>query len=228
MGITRMEARGVHLMRETSPGGVKVILDALDAAFSVGEIHFVVGPTGAGKTCFLHLLGGLMRPTQGEIIADGSAVSRWTAAHRDSWRKRVGILFQGADLVEDLSVFENVLLPLVPRPGSFSTKAVRVRHVLAELGVLSGANQVAQDLSGGERQRVALARAIVSDPDLLLLDEPSAHQDDDNVGLILAVMNRARAKGSIVIVASHDPRILQSGVASSTCLLASGRILSSC
>jgi len=220
MGILTLQARGVGFVR----AGGKTILDTIDLAADAGAITALAGPTGAGKSTLLHLLGGLLRPTTGEILADDNAISRWTAAHRDRWRRRVGLLFQHAELIGDLSAAENVLLPLVPRPGNLATKEAAVRHALEELEVATFADQAARDLSGGERQRVALARALVGRPEVLLLDEPTAHQDDARSARILEVVGAARDQGAIVVVASHDPRVLEAGLADQVRQLEGGRL----
>ncbi len=220
MGILTLRARSVGFVR----GGDKTILDAIDLTADAGAVTALAGPTGSGKSTLLHLLGGLLRPTTGEVLADDDAISRWTAAHRDRWRRRVGLLFQHAELIGDLSAAENVLLPLVPRPGDLATKGEAVRRALEDLEVAAFADQAARDLSGGERQRVALARALVGEPEILLLDEPTAHQDDAHSARILEIVGAARDRGAIVVVASHDPRVLGAGLADQVGRLEDGRL----
>ena len=130
-----------------------------------------------------------------------------------------------AELIEDLSAGENVLMPLVPRPGSLAAKRDAVRRVLASLDDTALADQPISELSGGERQRVALARALVTEPTILLLDEPTAHQDDDRVDEILGVITATTARPTCVVVASHDPRVVESGCADTVHCLAAGRLV---
>ncbi len=224
MTLTRMDVRSVSLVRTNRGGATATLLDAVDVSFRAGAVSLLVGPTGAGKTTLLHLLGGLIRPTTGEILADDDPVSRWTAAHRDRWRRQTGLLFQRAELIDDLSAGENVLAPLIPRPGTLATKIDASRRTLASLDAAHLERQPVRNLSGGERQRVALARALVADPALLLLDEPTAHQDDTRCELILDVVTAADRRGAIVVVASHDARIVSSEVADAVYALDGGRL----
>ena len=225
MAGPRLEARNISFFRRRTGHGDAPILDAVDLAVSAGEIVALTGPTGAGKSSLLYLLGGLLRPDVGEVLADGEPISRWTAAHRDRWRRRVGFLFQHAELLADLSTADNVLLPLIPRPGSLADKVASVHRILGELEATPYAEQAVRELSGGERQRVALARALVTEPEFLLLDEPTAHQDDHRAAQILQVVHGARDRGAVVVLASHDPRVLRAGLADRVQELAAGRLV---
>ncbi len=222
MALTKLEIRNLSLHRDPQLDHAELTISSL--TFVSGQHSMLTGPTGSGKTTLLHLLGGLLRPTSGEILADGDAVSRWTAAHRDRWRRRVGILFQHGELLDELNAGENVLAPLVPRQGSLGEKQEAVHRALESVGALHLLDRNARQLSGGERQRVALARAIVDTPDLLLLDEPTSHQDDDRTLLILKVCTDARARGAIVITASHDPRLSKADTIDATHELVGGRV----
>jgi putative ABC transport system ATP-binding protein len=225
-GVSVWRARGGPAVRRGADGGAtEAILQRIDLSCRAGSVTLLTGPTGAGKSTLLYLLGGLLRPSEGRILADGEAISRWTAAHRDRWRRRVGILFQSAYLVDDLSVGENLLLPLVPRPGRLREKVAVVQEWLERLGLSELASQPASELSGGERQRAGLARALVTEPGILLLDEPTAHQDAAQVARVLAEVAGARERGALVVVASHDPRLLESGVADRVRRLERGRLL---
>ncbi len=224
MSLSRLEMVGVGLAKQRAGAQPRTILAGINLTFTAGAVTALAGPTGAGKSSLLHLLGGLLRPTEGEILADGESISRFTAAHRDRWRRNVGILFQGAELLLDLSGGENILLPLIPRPGSIRAKAEAVDRILATLDAQRLVDQPARELSGGERQRVALARALVTEPPLLLLDEPSAHQDDGRVFSILEFIGATKDRGAMVVIASHDPRVLESGIADSVHVLEEGRL----
>jgi len=202
MTLARLETRGLEHAR----GGDGLRLRLPDTVFAAGTLTLLTGATGTGKTTLLHLLAGLLRPTTGEILADGEAVSRWTAAHRDRWRRDVGLLLQHAPLLEDRRADENVLAPLVPRPGPTADKLTAAAAALAAVGSQDLAARPVRELSGGERQRVALARALAPRPAVLLLDEPTAHQDDGRIPGILAAAHAARDRGAVVVVASHDPR----------------------
>jgi putative ABC transport system ATP-binding protein len=183
------------------------VLAGINAAFLPGRISLVTGRTGAGKSTLLHTLGGLMRPDAGEVLDGDRPISRWIAAHRDLWRRKVGMVLQHPCLVADLSVLENVLLPLIPQDLSFSGARRRAASALEALQLSHHAGSTPDRLSGGERQRVAIARALVVEPAILLADEPTAHQDDDALSLIWNRLTASAGKGAVVVVAGHDPRV---------------------
>jgi len=183
------------------------LLRDIDAVFSGGRIVLISGQSGAGKSTLLHLLAGLLRPTSGEILADGQPVSRWLTAHRDRWRRRVGIVFQQDHLVNDLTVLENVMLPLIPRSGSPRYWRESSQNILARLNAGGLVRQSVSTLSGGQRQRVATARALVDAPDYILADEPTAHQDLDNAQRLGHLLQQATERGAVVVVAAHDRHV---------------------
>jgi ABC-type lipoprotein export system ATPase subunit len=183
------------------------LLRNIDAVFSGGRVVLISGRSGAGKSTLLHLLAGLLRPTSGEILADGQPVSRWLTAHRDRWRRRVGIVFQQDHLISDLTVLENVMLPLIPRSGSPRHWRDSSRKMLARLNAGPLAQQSVNALSGGQRQRVATARALVDAPDYILADEPTAHQDLENAQRLGRLLRQAADRGAVVVVAAHDRHV---------------------
>jgi ABC-type lipoprotein export system ATPase subunit len=221
-----LSCHALQRFRRGVDGTERPVIDGVDADFPAGEISLIVGPTGAGKSTLLHLLAGLLRPTAGEVRADGEPVSRWVTAHRDRWRRRVGVLFQTPSLVPDLTVLENVMLPLIPRGRSLSDIRRRAGGCLERAGMSHLAGQPAAILSGGEGQRAALARALAVDPRFLIADEPTAHQDDEGAAIVMAALRAERDRGAAVVVAGHDHRLLAAGVADRRYRLASGRLAS--
>jgi len=183
------------------------VLDGIEADFPRGRACLITGPTGAGKSTLLHVLGGLLGPTSGEVWADGQPISRWSAPHRERWRRRVGIVFQHLHLLNDIALLENILLPCVPRPEAWPAALGDARRLLERLGLGALENVTPARLSGGERQRAALARALIGQPRFLLLDEPSAFQDDGRIQGVLDLLGEATARGGCVVVCSHDPRL---------------------
>lgn len=183
------------------------LLRNIDAVFAGGRVVLVSGKSGAGKSTLLHLLAGLLQPTSGEILADEQPVSRWLTAHRDRWRRRVGIVFQQDHLVSELTVLENVMLPLIPRSGSPRHWRKSSQTILALLNAGALARQSVSTLSGGQRQRVATARALVDAPDYILADEPTAHQDLDNAQRLGRLLRQAADRGAVVVVAAHDRHV---------------------
>ncbi len=187
-----------------------LILASVEAHFSPGTVSLVTGNTGSGKSTLLHLLAGLLRPTAGEVRADSQPVSRWPSRHRDPWRQQVGIVFQHLALIPDLTVAENLLLPLIPRQFAWSRMQADIHRQLADADLSDLAKTPASHLSGGQRQRVAVARALVAHPRFLLADEPTAFQDDDHAARIGALLGTAAREGTVVVVCSHDPRLRSS------------------
>jgi len=209
-GDTGLGCRGVGLVRRTA-AGERPVLREIEVHFRAGECSLVAGPTGSGKSTLLQLLGTLLRPSSGDVIADGQAVSRWTAGHRDRWRRQLGLIFQRPELWPELTALENVLLPEVPGDTPLAQLQQPARDRLTAVGAGDLALRPAGELSLGERQRVAVARALIRQPRFVLADEPTAHQDDDGTALILAALAQAAAGGAVVVLASHDPRVTGSG-----------------
>mgnify|MGYP001813494664 FL=1 len=183
------------------------LLDAVEAVFSPGAVCLITGETGAGKSTLLHLLAGLLRPTAGEIWADGQPVSRWPARHRDPWRRQVGIVFQHLGLMTDLSVAENLLPPLISRNWAWSQMQLEIHRRLIEAGLNQLADEPAHKLSGGQRQRLAIARALAGGPRYVFADEPTAYQDDHHAAQVVAQLSTVAHEGAVVVVCSHDPRL---------------------
>jgi ABC-type lipoprotein export system ATPase subunit len=219
-----LECHRLTFTRQSPDGREKRVLNDLNATFFAGQLALIAGETGAGKSTLLHALAGLLRPTQGEVLADGEPVSRWVSAHRDLWRRKVGIVFQSDRLIGDLSAMENVFLPLVPRgyrPGECRRLAIKALRRLQADGF---ATEAVHKLSGGERQRVAIARALVSQPSYLLVDEPTAHQDGNSAAAIADTLLAVAAAGATVVVTAHDARILTSGITRHRYQLECGRL----
>lgn len=200
------------------------VLTSVSATFSIGSISLITGETGAGKSTLLHLLAGLLRPTAGEVWADGQPVSRWPASHRDPWRRQVGIVFQHLALIPDLSVAENLLLPLLPRNMAWSRMQSDIRRQLVDADLLDLSRMAARQLSGGQRQRLAVARALVGSPRFILADEPTAFQDDSHADRMIVQLQRVADEGAVVVVCSQDPRLNHSTVINQRLYLSAGSL----
>ncbi len=203
---TGLTCRDIDFSHRSNHGGEQPVLQALSAHFPAGQIAWISGSTGAGKSTLLHLLAGLRRPGRGEILADGKPVSRWLTTHRDRWRRQLGIIFQHDHLIADLTVAENVMLPLIPRTSDLKALRSRALQVLAAVDLKGYAGRAAMALSGGERQRAAAARALLPAPRFLLADEPFAHQDDAHARTLFDLLHATAQKGSAVIIAAHETR----------------------
>ena len=185
------------------------ILHDVDFALSGGSFHYLTGPSGAGKTSLLRLMFLAERPSRGSIRAFGENVAGKDRAALQSLRRRIGVVFQEFRMVEHLSAAENVALPL--RLRGFEEGRIRehVKEIMAWVGLQ---NHMAADpatLSGGQQQRVAIARAVVSNPDLLLADEPTGNVDDALGERLLYLFEQMHKNGSTVVVATHNRRLIE-------------------
>ncbi len=198
-GVTKQYARGGEVVR---------VLEQLDLDLPRGDFVALMGPSGSGKTTLLNLIGGLDRPTQGSIEVDGLAIDRLSNAALGRWRAdHVGFVFQMYNLLPVLSAERNVELPLLLTKLSRAERLQRVRTALALVGLEERAKHRPRELSGGQEQRVGIARAIVTDPTLLLCDEPTGDLDrksGDEVLDLLQALNREF--GKTIIMVTHDPR----------------------
>ncbi len=172
-----------------------------------GEYVAVGGPSGCGKTTLLSILGLLDTPTDGEYLLDGEAVANLTASQRARIRNQyIGFIFQAFNLIGDLTVYENVELPLTYRGMPSSERKERVHESLERVGMAHRVNNYPAQLSGGQQQRVAVARALVGQPLILLADEPTGNLDSKNGGAVMDLLRDLHQEGSTICMVTHDPR----------------------
>ena len=221
---TGLICRDVTVTCRDVDGAQKPVLREVCLAARPATIVMIGGPTGAGKTTLLSVLGGLRRPTAGEVTADGQPVSRWTTGHLDCWRRQVGFVFQTPQFIKDLTVLENVMLPLVPLGITRRQWRRRAGEALEAAAAAHLAARPVWNLSSGETQRVGLARALVGHPRFLLADEPTAHQDDAAVAVVCAALSGVAADQRVVVITSHDPRLNQNAIAAEHFTLNDGRL----
>jgi putative ABC transport system ATP-binding protein len=182
----------------------------VNLAMPASQLWVVSGPSGSGKTTLLGLIGGMIAPTRGEVILAGQSITHLRDHHRATIRRtRVGMVFQEFALVPGMTLLDNVLLPLVPQGGARAHDVNRARQWLRRFGIEPLAGAKVERLSGGEKQRGAMARALILDPPLLLLDEPTASLDTANVHQIMELLFSLRDEGRTILVATHDPRLLE-------------------
>ena len=202
-----------------------VAVDRLTLAVDAGSLLAVTGPSGSGKTTLLGILGGLITPTSGDARICGRSVVRLRDHHRARWRRaHVGFVLQDLALIDGMTVLENALLPLAPRGGASSADVAQARTRLAHFGLADRVEVKARTLSGGERQRAAIVRALAHDPDVLLLDEPTAHLDQDNVSRVVGMLAELRDAGRTIVVATHDPRLYDAPAVDRAVRLVDGRL----
>jgi putative ABC transport system ATP-binding protein len=183
-------------------------VDSVDLTVEQGEAISVMGPSGCGKSTLLHLLGGLDRPTVGEVWLDGQRVDRLSETAWARMRRRsIGFVFQAFHLVDELSAVENVELPALLIGASRKQARNKAPGLLERLGVADRAGHLPDRMSGGERQRVALARALVNEPMLVLADEPTGNLDSAATAEILRLLAEVRDGGQTLLLVTHDPRV---------------------
>ncbi len=169
-----------------------------------GEMVFLTGRSGAGKTTVLKLIALLERPTRGTVLVAGKNTSTLRARYVPAFRRHVGVVFQDNRLLGDRPVFDNVALPLVVAGAPLKEVDKRVRAALDQVGLLGKERLLPMDLSVGEQQRVGIARAVVSKPPLLIADEPTGNLDPDLALEIMRLFRRFQDVGVTVVVATHD------------------------
>lgn len=186
---------------------VQVLAD-LDLEIKQGDFLALMGPSGSGKSTLLNLLGGLDRPTGGNVEVLGQRIDKLSNSALAKWRARhVGFVFQFYNLMPVLSAERNVELPLLLTKLSASQRKERARIALSIVGLEDRRNHSPNELSGGQQQRVAIARAFVSDPDLLLCDEPTGDLDRETADEILELLQMLnREHGKTIVMVTHDPR----------------------
>lgn len=184
-------------------GGYEALRD-VSVNVESGEMLFVTGHSGAGKSTFLKLVGGIERPTRGSVVINGQNITKMGAASMPFLRRNFGFIFQDHKLLFDRSVFDNAALPLVISGFPRREIARRVRAALDKVGLLGREKARPVTLSGGEQQRVCIARAVVNRPAILLADEPTGNLDAAYAGEIMSMFKSFNQVGVTVMIATHD------------------------
>lgn len=186
-------------------------LRGVNFALDAGEFVVINGPSGSGKTTFLNLIACIDKPTSGEVYIDGQPTSRLSEGQLAELRKhKIGLVFQTFNLIPVLSAYENVEYPLILLGVGRKERHRRTMALLEEVGLKDLANRRPDELSGGQRQRVAIARALVTNPRLVLADEPTANLDSETGKQVMALMRRLNEEHHVAfIVVTHDPVVTQ-------------------
>jgi putative ABC transport system ATP-binding protein len=200
-------------------------LRQVDLEVEKGDFVAVMGPSGCGKSTLLHLLGLLDSPTGGEYQLLGEEVSDCSERQRSMLRKRnIGFVFQSFNLIDELTVFDNVELPLVYQRMATGRRRQRVEQLLEQLGLGRRRNHYPQQLSGGQQQRVAVARAMAGEPQLILADEPTGNLDSSHGQEVMDSLVELNESGTTIVMVTHSPTY--AAYAKRTVNLFDGRIVS--
>jgi putative ABC transport system ATP-binding protein len=184
-------------------------LDGFSMTADQGELVALLGPSGSGKTTLLSVLSGMIPAAGGSVTIDGiDVLGLKGSALQDFRRNRLGIVFQGFNLIPSLNARENVAAPLLVAGRKRAEALARADELLAEVGMSERADHKPNRLSGGQQQRVAVARGLVADPSVLLADEPTANLDLISAEAVIALLRRLRAAGRTIIISTHDNRLL--------------------
>lgn len=198
------------------------VLDLKILEVRKGDFTALTGPSGCGKTTLLNLLGGLDRPSSGDIVFGGrSIVNRGESSLCIFRRSKIGFVFQAFNLIPGLTALKNVLVPALPA-GSASRR--QAMEILKLVGLEGKEHRRPGSLSGGEQQRVAIARALILDPDLILADEPTGNLDSESGTRIIDLLKKLNKQGKTIIVATHDQRVAEA--CSKIIRMVDGRIIS--
>jgi len=183
-------------------------LDELDLEIEEGSFTALMGPSGSGKTTLLNLIAGVDSPTSGELIIDGSDIAKHSRSKLARWRSEyIGYIFQLYNLIPVLTAYENVELPLLLHNISSQERHGKVAAALELVGIADRHDHFPRQLSGGQEQRVAIARAIVSDPRIIVADEPTGDLDRKAAAEIMSLLTRINQElGRTVVVVTHDPK----------------------
>src|SRR5262245_5825895 len=191
----------------TRGGEALTVLDGLDLEMEEGGFFAMMGPSGSGKTTLLNMIGGLDRPDSGELSVAGDELGRMSGAELAAWRARtIGFVFQGFNLIPVLTALENVELPLKLTKLSRRERREHAQYALQLVGLADRTNHRPSQLPGGQEQRVAIARAIVTDPKLILADEPTGDLDRISAGQVLDLLAKLNAElKKTILMVTHDP-----------------------
>jgi ABC-type lipoprotein export system ATPase subunit len=207
VGASVLRARGLRKDYGKGEGLVRAV-DEVDLDVASGETVAVMGPSGCGKSTLLHLLGGLDRPSGGELwLTDQRIDQLGERALARLRRDKIGFIFQAFHLMDELTAAENVELPALLAGRSARSARRRAAELLDRVGLADRAGHLPSQLSGGQRQRVAIARALVSEPQLVLADEPTGNLDSQATVEVLRLFEDLHSSGQTLLVVTHDSRI---------------------
>jgi putative ABC transport system ATP-binding protein len=183
-----------------------IALNRVNVEVQDGEFVAIMGPSGCGKSTFLHIAGMLDNPTVGEYYFMGEEVSKYSEKRRTNLRKgKVGFVFQSFNLIDELTVYENIELPLIYLGVSENERKRRVDETLDQLELMPRKNHFPQQISGGQQQRVAVARAVIANPKIILADEPTGNLDSARGDEVMKILVDLNENGTTIVMVTHSP-----------------------
>ena len=186
--------------------GQVVALKEVDLTIRKGEFVLLKGPSGSGKSTLLSLIAAFAKPTSGSVVIDSKPISKFSEDFASAFRREnIGFIFQHYNLIEGLTLLENLIAPLVVSKLSRASMLSRAREVASDFGIQKQLHRKVSSLSGGQQQRVAIARALINDPKIILADEPTANLDTTLVQEFIDHLRRLKSKGRTIVLATHDP-----------------------
>ena len=202
------------------------VLKGISFTIYDGEFISISGPSGCGKSTLLNIMGLLDTPDNGEYFIDGLLVSQMNPTQRAQIRgNRIGFVFQSFNLIDEISILDNVSLPLKYRGISLATRHARALECLDKVGLSDKANLFPNQISGGQQQRVSIARALAGDSGIMLVDEPTGNLDSKNGDAIMSLLQELNQQGTTIVLVTHDPRyanMTSRSIKLKDCLLLSG------
>jgi putative ABC transport system ATP-binding protein len=181
-------------------------LSSVNVEVQEGEFVAIMGPSGCGKSTFLHISGMLDNPTDGEYYFMGEEVSKYSERKRAGLRKgNIGFVFQSFNLIDELTVYENIELPLLYLGASAVDRKQRVNETLEQLELMPRKNHFPQQISGGQQQRVAVARAVITNPRIILADEPTGNLDSSHGDEVMKILVGLNENGTTIVMVTHSP-----------------------
>jgi len=201
-----IQLKDVTKVFKTTKTDTITALDNINLTFNAGELIILKGASGSGKSTILSLLAGLSKPTTGEVIIDDQRISKLPDDFATVYRQEnIGFIFQKYNLIENLSVSENIMLPLYPLNLDGDELSAKANEVMEKFQIAHKKDIDISNLSGGEQQRTAIARAHINDPKIILADEPTANLDAKLSSSFVEILKELKSKNKTIIVATHDP-----------------------
>jgi putative ABC transport system ATP-binding protein len=221
-----IELENVYKVYNQGKANEVTALHAISLAIEPHSMVCLRGASGSGKSTLLSIIGCVFPPTSGKASVAGKQISRLPARFLSLYRRQViGFIFQKFNVLPELSVLDNITLPLLPLGISPKTRRLRAEPLLEKLSISHRRDFPADKISGGELQRVAIARALINDPPFLLADEPTAHLDTKLSLEFMEIVSDLKASGRTVVIASHDPLVTDHGSVDSVIDIRDGRIV---